>query len=137
MGISSFYRASINWYLDPMRVLIPILAFVCLLLAAGDTFKGNWSSGQNDAAGTINIQIGEPAAVQFTLQDREVKTKVLSLKREGAGVEIRYEFELDGTRLISTLTGEILGSRFAGRYQTTAAGGEGIVDSGKFNATRE
>ena len=118
-----------------MRVLILVLAFVCLLLAAGDRFAGDWTSGQNDASGAIDIQLAEPAAVTFTLGGQEVKTKVLSVKKEAKGVQIRYEFDLDGRKLVSTLTGEILGSKFAGRYQTTPVDSDGIVDSGKFTAT--
>ena len=117
-----------------MRVLIVLLAFVCLLFAAGDRFSGDWSSGQNDAAGKIHIQLSEPARVTFTLRDQEVKTKVLSVKKEKAGVQVQYEFDLDGRKLVSTLTGEILGSKFAGRYQTSPVGSDGIVDSGKFTA---
>jgi hypothetical protein len=117
-----------------MRVPMVLLAFVCLLFAAGDRFAGDWSSGQSGASGKIDIRISDPAAVRITMRDKEVKTKVLSVKKEAAGVQVQYEFNLDGTKLVSTLTGEILGSKFAGRYQTTQAGSDGIVDSGKFTA---
>ena len=117
-----------------MRVLFALLASACLMLAA-DNFAGKWSSSQNDAEGTINIQLAEPAVVTFTLRGQEVKTKVLTLKKEAAGVEVRYQFDLDGTKLISTLTGKIDGDKFEGKYQTTAAGGDGVVDNGTFTAS--
>src|SRR5688572_5358660 len=118
-----------------MRVLIVLFALICILFAAGDRFAGDWSSGQNDASGKIDIKLSEPAAVTFTLQNQEVKTKVLSVKKEAKGVQVRYEFDLEGRKVVSTLTGEILGSKCAGRYQTTPSDSDGIVDSGKFTAT--
>jgi hypothetical protein len=118
-----------------MRVLALVFAFVCLLFAADDRFTGDWSSGQNDASGKIDIKLSEPAMVTFTLGDQEVKTKVLSLKKEVKGVQMQYEFDLDGRKLVSTLTGEVLGSKFAGRYETRPVGSDGIVDSGKFTAS--
>jgi hypothetical protein len=117
-----------------MRVFIVLLASACLLAAAGEKFSGKWSSSQNDADGTIDIQLTEPPEVTFTLRGQQVKTKVLTFKIEGAGVELRYSFDLDGNKLVSRLTGEITGSRFAGKYQTTADDGEGVVDNGTFTA---
>ena len=117
-----------------MRVLILVFAFTCLLFAA-DRYAGDWSSGQNDAAGRIDIKLSEPAAVTFTMGNQEIKTKVLSVKKEAKGVQVRYEFDLDGRKLVSTLTGETLGSKFAGRYETKPADSDGIIDSGKFTAS--
>jgi hypothetical protein len=116
-----------------MRVPFALLLSACLLLAA-DSFSGKWSSSQNDAEGTIDIQLAEPAVVTFTLRGQEVKTKVLALKKEASGIQMRYEFDLDGARLISTLTGKITGDKFEGKYQTTQAGGDGVVDNGTFTA---
>ena len=116
-----------------MRALSSLFLFACLL-AAADNYSGKWSSSQNDAEGTIQIQLAEPAVVTFTLRGQEVKTKVLTLKKGVSGIEIRYEFDLSGTRLISTLTGKIEGDTFEGKYQTTQAEGDGVVDNGTFTA---
>ena len=117
-----------------MRVLFALLMFACLVPAA-DKFSGKWASSQNDAEGTIDIQLAEPASVTFTLRGQEVKTKVLTLKKEASVIEVRYEFDLGGAKLISTLTGKLAADKFEGKYQTTAAEGDGVVDNGTFTAT--
>lgn len=114
-----------------MRVLLTLLISACLLLAA-DKFSGKWARSRNDDAGTIDIQLAEPAAVTFTLRGQQVKTKVLTVKKESSVVEVRYQFDLDGTQLISTLTGRLDADKLEGKYQTTNVEGEGVVDSGTF-----
>jgi hypothetical protein len=74
-----------------MRALITFLVAVSLLSAA-DKFSGKWSSSENGADGTIQIQVSAPTAT-FTLGGEEVKTKVLSMRKEDAKIELRYEFD--------------------------------------------
>ena len=117
-----------------MRVLFGMFVSACLVLGA-ENFSGKWSSAQNDAEGTIDIKLAEPAVVTFTLRGQEVKTKMLTLKKEASVIEVRYQFDLGGTQLISTLTGKIDGDKFEGKYQTTNVEGQGVVDNGSFTAS--
>ena len=117
-----------------MRLAPIFFTFACMLFAA-DRFTGQWSSSQNEAAGTIDIQLSEPAQVTFTLQGQEVKTKILSAKREDSKFELRYEFDFNGTRLISTINGAVAGDKAEGTYRTTTAEGDSAVDGGTFTAS--
>jgi hypothetical protein len=118
-----------------MRVLLALLASFCSIAVAADSFSGKWSSSQSDAGGTIQIQVAEPASVSFTFGGEEVKTKMLTVKKDGSLIELRYEFNLMGGKLVSTLTGKLTGDKFEGKYQTTPAEGGGAVDNGEFAAT--
>jgi hypothetical protein len=119
-----------------MRLLLVMAASVCLLSAA-EKFSGTWSSSENGAGGTLQIQLSEPGMVTFTLRGDEVRTKMLSMKKDGARVELRYEFDLGGTKLISTLTGTVAGDKLDGKYRTATSGGADAVDGGSFSASAQ
>ena len=117
-----------------MRALLALFAFACLLSAA-EQFSGTWSSSENGAGGTIDIRLS--ATVTFTLSGETIRTKMLSMKKDGSKVELRYEFEFQGTKLISTLTGTVAGNNFDGKYRTTTSDGSDAVDGGSFTTVAQ
>ena len=109
------------------------------LFAAGlaGTYKGTWSgSGSGDFTITLT-QSGDDwkADITFTLGGETVKTKVTSLKVEGSKLKVAYQFDLQGTVLESTITGELNGTTLAGDYHTKAVADGSAVDDGTWKAT--
>jgi hypothetical protein len=126
-----------------MRRLIPLLLFSSLALAAADPagkYTGTWSGTSAD--GTIKIALthaekGEwKADVSFTLGSEEVECKTVSVKVDGAKVELVYDFILSGAQLRSSVTGQIEDPKIEGKYTTTAPDGSSI-DEGTWKASRE
>lgn len=118
-----------------LRLSLAFLLLLSLLAAAAGAYSGTWASSENNAEGSIAIRLAEPPEVSFTLGGESVKTKVLSSKQEAGGsFQIAYEFELQGTRLISTLNGTAAGEKVEGRYTTKTAEGGTPVDAGTFKA---
>jgi hypothetical protein len=73
--------------------------------------------------------------VSFTVSDQDVKTKITSLKVDGAKLEIVYEFDLQGTVLQSTINGELDGQTLKGKYQTKVVADGSAADEGEWKAT--
>ncbi len=126
-----------------MRRLIPLLLFSSLALAAADPagkYTGTWSGTSAD--GTIKIALAHTekgewkADVSFTLGSEEVECKTVSVKVDGAKVELVYDFTLSGAQLRSTVNGQLDGAKLEGKYTTTAPDGSGI-DEGTWKASRE
>jgi len=126
-----------------MRRLIPLLLVSSLALAAADPagkYSGTWSGTSAD--GTIKIALAHAekgewkAEVSFTLGSEEVDCKTVSVKVDGAKVELVYDFTLSGAQLRSTVTGQLDDSKLEGKYTTTAPDGFG-VDEGTWKASRE
>ena len=131
--------------LNPMRALLFLLtlAAVTLTIRAADlngTYKGTWS-GQNaegDFTLTIDSHDTNPkAAVSFTYSGEEIKCDVKSVTVNGSKVTIVYKFELEGTELQSTATGELQGKTLQGSYQTKSVSDESEVDSGTWKTTAQ
>ncbi len=118
-----------------------ILSFSsCLLFAElAGKYTGTWTGGA--AEGGIKIALA-PAAkagewsadVSFTIQDQEIQCKTVSVKVEGAKLEIVYDFNLGSTQARSTLTGQVNGAKLEGKYVTRAPDGSGI-DEGTWQAS--
>ena len=134
-----------NWRMPRIApVVFWLLTLVPLALAAdkdlAGTYHGEWS-GASGASGKIRIEFqktpeGEwKCEVSFTLGAEEVKTKMKSVKVDGAKIEVRYEFDLQGNALQSTLTGELSGKTLEGKYHTVAVSGGAAVDEGTWKAS--
>ena len=125
-----------------MRPAILIsFAAVIALFAAGlaGNYKGTWTG--SSASGDIRVTLSQSGGdwkseVTFTLDSQEVKTKVTSVKVDGAKVKIVYQFDLQGTQLESTVTGELNGSALAGAYSTKVVADGSAVDEGTWKATQ-
>jgi len=120
----------------------------CFVLAAAfaaglaGTYKGTYS-GSAGASGDIVVALKQAddgawtSEVTFTLNEANVKTKVTSLKVDGAKVKIVYEFDLDGNGLESTLTGELKDALLAGDYHTRTTADGSAVDEGTWKGTAQ
>jgi hypothetical protein len=128
----------------PLTLLVLASSFLVssVLLAAGlaGTYKGTYS-GSAGASGDFIVSLSQSgngewkSEVTFTLGGQDVKTKVTSLKVDGAKVKIVYEFDLQGTVLESTVDGELNEGTLAGGYHTRAVADGSAVDEGNWKAT--
>ena len=125
-----------------MRFIMFGLVASFLLFAAdlAGTYKGTYS-GSAGASGDFVISLthaqgGEwKSEVTFTLSGAHVKTKITSLAIDGSKVKIVYEFDLQGTALESTVTGELNGATLAGDYHTKVVADSSAVDEGTWKTT--
>lgn len=118
-----------------------LLLLACSLPASdlAGRYTGDWSGG--GAAGDMRLTLSRSGEewkceVVFTLGGAEVPTKMKRVKIDGDKVEIEYEFDLQGTRLISTLTGQLEGQTLSGKYHTVDSE-KTSVDDGGWKVTRK
>src|SRR3981081_1968143 len=118
-----------------MRSLMLGLVASFFLFAAGlaGTYKGTYSGSAGARGGFVvsltQAENGEwKSEVTFTLGGQDVKTKITSLKVDGAKVKIVYEFDLQGTALESTIAGELSGGALSGDYHTKVVADGSAVD---------
>lgn len=103
------------------------------------TWKGDWTGGQ--ASGGFEMTIRPEAEgnakleVSFTVNGEDVKTTVTSVTIEGPKITAQYEFDLQGNRLQSTITGELKGETLEGRYETRIVPAGTYVDNGSWKTT--
>jgi len=103
-------------------------------------YTGKWS-GASGAAGDVRIALalsdGKLAPdVRFTMGSTEVKTKVTHVV-DGMKLEMKYEFDLNGVRLESTIRGTLSGEVLEGRYSTKSVVNGSAADEGEWKATRQ
>lgn len=104
-------------------------------LGAG-TYKGTWAGASSGGDFHLTIKPGAASAeVGFTIEGQEVPCKVISFKADGAKLEMRYEFDLQGNKLQSAIKGNLKGKALEGTYQTTA--GDSPVDEGSWKTTAQ
>jgi len=75
--------------------------------------------------------------VMFTMGSTEVKTKVTRVAVDGMKLEMKYEFDLSGVRLESTIRGTLSGEVLEGRYSTKSLADGSAADEGEWKATRQ
>ena len=123
-----------------------LLLCTCLLTSAvvassaglAGKYSGTYSGS---ASGDIHLALSQDdsaawkADVTFTISNNDVKTKVTSIKVDGTKLMIVYEFDLQGTALESTITGELDGEALKGQYHTKAVADGSAVDEGDWKAT--
>jgi len=121
-------------------MLAPVASFIFFAAGPAGTYKGTYS-GSAGASGDFVVSLTQASdgewksEVTFTLGGADVKTKITSLTVDGAKVKIVYEFDLQGTALESTVTGELSGSTLAGDYHTKVVADGSAVDEGTWKAT--
>jgi len=118
-----------------------LLLLSLALFAAGleGSYAGDWTGGA--AAGDLRMTLsraGEDWKCEavFTLGGQEVPTTTKRVKIDGDKIEVEYEFDLEGNKLTSTLTGQLDGKTLSGKYATKDSGG-GAVDQGTWKLTRK
>lgn len=126
--------------------LLVFLLFVLVALGAAEdlagTYNGEWS-GASGASGKLHLELQKgdqdewKCTVTFTTGEDEYKTKMKSVKVDGAKLEAQYEFELGGNRLQSTINGELSGKTLQGQYHTVAVSDGSPVDEGNWKASSE
>jgi hypothetical protein len=123
-----------------MRIAAAIVLFSALVWAqdkiAPGTYKGTWNGAT--ANGDFHLTVrpdGKSADVGFSMGGEEVACKVVSVKIEGAAIEIVYQFDLQGNSLQSAIKGSLKGKSLEGTYRTTA--GDSPVDEGAWKTTAQ
>jgi len=118
-----------------MRALLLLIALAIGLLAdPAGTYKGTYTGGAGGGDFILTVADSK-AEVSFTVGGEMVKAKTTSYKVDGAKIRIVYTFDLQGTTLESTVTGELAGNTITGAYQTKTSDGSG-VDEGTWKATQ-
>jgi hypothetical protein len=124
------------------------ILFLLLVIASGadkdlaGRYAGQWKSSNGSGNGDfrLNLEAGSDGAwkldVVFTYAGQEVKTLPHAVKVEQSKLEASYDFDLAGNPLRSKITGEIKGTAFEGKYQTTTTDGSTPVDDGTWSAAR-
>ena len=121
-------------------VLGVVASFFLFAAGLAGTYKGTYS-GSAGASGDFVVSLTQAgngdwkSEVTFTLGGADVKTKITSLAVDGSKVKIVYEFDLQGTALESTITGELNGATLAGDYHTKVMADGSAVDEGSWKAT--
>ncbi len=120
-------------------LLLCLVASVALLAASlAGTYKGTYTgaAGSGEISVTLTQADGGEwkSEVSFTIGTENVKSKVTSLKVDGSKFKVVYEFDLQGTILESTVTGELKDGTLAGDYHTKAAADGSAVDEGTWKA---
>jgi len=122
-------------------VILCFVASFCLFAAGlAGTYKGTYS-GSAGASGDFVVSLTQAdsgdwkSEVTFTLGGADVKTKITSLSVDGSKVKIVYEFDLQGTALESTVSGELTGATLSGDYHTKVVADGSAVDEGTWKAT--
>jgi hypothetical protein len=112
------------------------------VLAAAQGMAGQWAgewSGAAGGSGQLRLKLEQSggawkAEASFTLGDAEVKTEMKSVKVDGDALELEYEFDLQGNKLKSKLTGKRDGASLSGKYETTTVPDGSPVDNGEWKA---
>jgi hypothetical protein len=125
-----------------MRALVLFFLGSFCIFAAGlaGTYKGTYS-GSAGASGDFVVSLTQAgngdwkSEVTFTLGGQDVKTKITSIKVDGSKVTIVYEFDLQGTALESTITGELNAGALGGDYHTKVVADGSAVDEGTWKTT--
>ena len=118
-----------------------LLLTVALLGAQSpdDAWAGSWAgawNGEGGGSGDLRLKLSKSGGewkgeASFTLGGADVPCVVKSRKIDGDKLEIEYEFDLQGTKLISKLSGARKEKSLEGTYRTTAPDGS-QVDTGKW-----
>lgn len=126
--------------LSLLIIALPALSWLNAADAVSGRYTGTWSSENSGNGGSIKMDLksaadaAQTSEVSFTISTYEVKTKVKSVKAGASSTEIQYEFDLQGNKLVSTLTLAATGDKLEGTYVSRNASGD-PVDSGSIKAT--
>ncbi len=114
---------------------IAILSF--LTAQVPGAYTGTWSSAANGGGGKLMLTFDAEAlsSASFSLQGQDVKTKPISIKKDGDSVEFVFEYTLDGNVLRSKMQGTASPLGVKGKYKSTTADGTTPVDEGTWEVT--
>jgi hypothetical protein len=131
-----------------MRAVHAILLLLIALVPAAypgekelaGVYTGTWS-GASGTAGEFRITLTLAKGkllpdVMFTMGSTEVNTKVTHIAVDGLKLEMKYEFDLGGSRLESTIRGTLSGETMEGKYSTKSVVDGSPADEGEWKAKR-
>ncbi len=123
-----------------VTMLVSVASVRADTLGAG-TYKGTWTGAASSGDFHLTLRPdgkgGLGADVGFTIEGQEVPCKVTLLKVDGASIAATYEFDLQGNKLQSAITGTLKGKSLEGTYKTTAAGTDSTVDEGSWKTSAQ
>ena len=122
-------------------VLALLLLTSALLFAqtSDSEWAGSWAgtwNGESGGSGELRMKLSKSgdqwkAEADFSLSGADVPCVVKSLKIDGDKLEIEYDFELQGYKVTSKLTGTRKDKTMEGTYKTTGPDSS-PVDTGKW-----
>jgi hypothetical protein len=103
--------------------------------AYAGSWTGTWTGG--GGGGGLKLKLTQTdgkwsGEASFEIQGTDVPCVVKTLKIDGDSIAFSYEFDLQGTKLISNLTGKKKDKTLEGEYKTTTADGSQGVDNGSW-----
>lgn len=109
----------------------------CIVAQAPGSYAGSWMSRANGGAGKLSLAFTTDAldSATFSYEGQDVKTKPISLTKDGDRVEFVFEYTLDGNVLRSTMQGNVTAKAVAGKYKSATADGTTPVDEGTWEVT--
>lgn len=121
-----------------------VLLLICALAgaqASDSGWAGSWAgtwSGES-ASGDMRLKLSKAdnqwkAEADFSLSGADVPTVVKAVKVDGDKIDLEYDFELQGFKATSKLTGTKKDKTIEGTYKTTGADGS-AVDAGTWKLT--
>jgi hypothetical protein len=120
-----------------MQIAAAVILAAALAFAQSiaGSYKGTWAGAASGGDFHLTVKSPTDAQVGFTIEGKEVPCKILSLKIDGASMEMVYEFDLQGTKLQSATKGTLKGKTLEGTYTTSA--GDSPVDTGTWKTTAQ
>ena len=122
-------------------LLLLVLAGYCADRDLAGRYTGEWKSDSSGYSGAIRMTLDAApdgtwkCEASFSIDGVDIKTTTHQIKLQDSKLDVSYDFEGQGARLRSHMTGEWSGSVFKGRYETTVIDGAG-VDAGTWSASR-
>src|SRR5277367_2888370 len=101
---------------------IAILLMAAVLAPAQSTigpgmYKGTYTGGAGGGDFRLKVSAGGKGEIGFTVGGEEVASKMISFKIDGASLTAVYEFDLQGNKLQSAITGTLKGKTIEGSYK--------------------
>jgi hypothetical protein len=120
-------------------LFVLLLSAVCAMAAdLTGAYKGTWSGNNGGGDITMTFSNGDnassKAAVSFTYNGEDIACRVTSVKVNGSLVQMVYDFDIDGNRMQTTMTGQLKNKTLEGSYKTKSLSDGSEVDEGAWKA---
>jgi len=117
--------------------LFSVAIFSILIAQVPGAYTGTWNSAANGGSGKLMMTFEGEAlgSASFSIQGQEVKTKPISIKKDGGNVEFVFEYTLEGNVLRSRMQGTTSPLGIKGKYKSTTADETTPVDEGTWEVT--
>lgn len=101
-------------------------------------YAGTWKGGGR-SGGDVSLRLSRPgsgdwsAEMELTFEGAKIPAKLKSVRVEGNRVEMAFSLEIQGTPLVTRMTGELSGTTLQGKYESDVAEG---AAAGTWSVTR-